>query len=45
MKDFFTFLETEFSILLFHIPTRLLGLFTAVDRLLENWTEIKYYFF
>jgi hypothetical protein len=45
LKDFFIFLETEYSVLLRLVPTRFLSLFAAVDKLLKNWTVIKSYFF
>jgi hypothetical protein len=45
LKDFFIFVENEYSFLLCHVPTNFLGLFATVDRLLRNWTVIKSYFF
>jgi hypothetical protein len=42
LKDFFVFLETEYSVVLPHVTTRFLSLSAAVDRLvLKNWTVIK----
>ncbi|XP_050776320.1 uncharacterized protein LOC127032781 isoform X4 [Gopherus flavomarginatus] len=44
LKEFLDFMETEYSEILCHVPTRFLTLFTAVDRLLKNWPALKSYF-
>ncbi|XP_039356465.1 uncharacterized protein LOC120382989 isoform X2 [Mauremys reevesii] len=44
LKEFLDFMETEYSEILCHVPTRFLILFTAVDRLLKNWPALKSYF-
>nr|XP_005313440.1 uncharacterized protein LOC101943458 isoform X1 [Chrysemys picta bellii]XP_005313442.1 uncharacterized protein LOC101943458 isoform X1 [Chrysemys picta bellii] len=44
LKEFFDFLETEYSEILRHVPTRFVTLFTAVDRLLKHWPALKSYF-
>ncbi|XP_023968915.2 uncharacterized protein LOC101952564 isoform X4 [Chrysemys picta bellii] len=44
LKEFFDFMETEYSEILPHISTRFLTLFTAVDRLLKSWPALKSYF-
>jgi hypothetical protein len=36
------FLETEYSALLRHVPTRFLSFFAAVGRLVKNWAELNY---
>ncbi|KAG6922670.1 zinc finger imprinted 3, partial [Chelydra serpentina] len=44
LKEFFDFMETEYSEILPHIFRCFLTLFTAVDRLLKNWPALKSYF-
>ncbi|XP_043381024.1 uncharacterized protein LOC114021903 isoform X1 [Chelonia mydas] len=44
LKEFFDFLETDYSEILRHVPTHFLTLFTAVDRLLKHWPALKSYF-
>uniref|UniRef100_H3AA92 DUF4371 domain-containing protein n=1 Tax=Latimeria chalumnae TaxID=7897 RepID=H3AA92_LATCH len=44
LKEFFNFIETEYSEILRHVPTRFLTLLAAVDRLLKNWPVLKSYF-
>lgn len=44
LKEYCKFLETEYKKLLKHIPIRWLTLYTALDRLLLNWTAVKMYF-
>nr|XP_005291182.1 uncharacterized protein LOC101937720 [Chrysemys picta bellii] len=44
LKEFFDFVETEYSEILYQLPKRFLTLFTAIDRLLKNWPALKSYF-
>ncbi|XP_037504964.1 uncharacterized protein LOC119381046 [Rhipicephalus sanguineus] len=44
LKTFFEFCDQEYSKVLCHISVRWLSLFTALDRLIKNWTPIKSYF-
>ncbi|CAM5148887.1 unnamed protein product [Eretmochelys imbricata] len=44
LKEFFDFLETDYSEILRHVPTHFLTLFTAVDRILKHWPALKSYF-
>nr|XP_006110510.1 uncharacterized protein LOC102461747 [Pelodiscus sinensis]XP_006110511.1 uncharacterized protein LOC102461747 [Pelodiscus sinensis]XP_006110513.1 uncharacterized protein LOC102461747 [Pelodiscus sinensis]XP_025035684.1 uncharacterized protein LOC102461747 [Pelodiscus sinensis] len=44
LKEFFDFMETEYSEILHQVPKRFVALFAAVDRLLKNWPALKSYF-
>ncbi|KAL4099097.1 hypothetical protein QTP88_023584 [Uroleucon formosanum] len=44
LKDCFEFVQQDFHNVLRHISVRWLSLYTAVDRLILNWSAIKIYF-
>lgn len=44
LKDFFTFLNSEWSELKKHVVTRWLSLLPAIENILKNWEPIKSYF-
>ena len=44
LKEFFEFVELQYCKILRHVPTRLLSLLAAVERLLQCWPAIKSYF-
>lgn len=44
LKDFFTFLNCEWSELKKHVMTRWLSLLPAIEMILKNWEPIKSYF-
>ncbi|CAM2723326.1 unnamed protein product [Rotaria socialis] len=44
LKEYFEFVQTEFSVLLQHIRTRWLSLLRSIERLLENFEPLKLFF-
>ena len=44
LSSFFDFVEMEYHDVLRHVPTRLLSLLPAVERILHSWPALRAYF-